>query len=41
MKCGLSNILRVIDYWVENGLTDGLSGSQEDQPGDDMVCVTA
>lgn len=41
MKCGLSNILRIIDYWVENGLTDTLSGSQEDQPGDDMVCVTA
>lgn len=41
MKYGLRNILRIIDCWVENGLKDGLSGSQGDQPGDDMFSVTA
>ena len=41
MKCGLSNILRIIDCWVENGLKDSLSGSQGNQPGNDMFSVKA
>lgn len=36
MKYGLRNILRIIDCWVENGLKDGLSGSQETSQ--EMTC---